>query len=135
VWGGHGRADHLMCRGAREHRCWCGATFNGTLAARRIAQAVLHEIEKLEDFDAAFLQLVNEEARRLDVDREAKLHDLRRGRQDTEREIANIVAFVRAGTAGDEIMYWFSRNWRVSARALHTRESGGCVLRRHGGML
>lgn len=41
VFGGHGQTDHLMCRGAREYRCWNGTTVDGPLAAERLSEAVL----------------------------------------------------------------------------------------------
>jgi hypothetical protein len=96
VWGGHGQTDRLMCSGAREHRCWNGATFDGPEAAQRIAATALDEVERLPDFDPVFLRMVEDEARRLDGDREKRIADRRRELLDIEREIANVVRFIRA---------------------------------------
>jgi hypothetical protein len=109
VWGGHGQRDHLMCNGARGHRCWNGATFDGPDAARRIAAVVMAEVERLEEFDAAFLLLVKEEASRLDVERQRKIVDLRRQLIETDHAVANVVAFIRGGKAPPSLAEELSR--------------------------
>jgi len=94
VWGGHGQADHLMCSGARSHRCWNGVTFDGTLAAPRIAAAILSEAELLQDFDPAFREMVNEEAGRLDDQRDHRIRDLKQKLEDVIRAISRVLAFI-----------------------------------------
>ncbi|MEX0701797.1 MAG: recombinase family protein, partial [Planctomycetales bacterium] len=103
VFGGHGHKDHLMCTGAREHRCWNGATIDGPFAAEKIATAVLAELEKLPEFDEAFVAAVNEEALRLDADRTERLAVLDRDAARLEREVENLVAFVRHGDSSERI--------------------------------
>jgi site-specific DNA recombinase len=103
VWGGHGQTDRMMCDGAREHRCWNGATFDGPLAARRIADAALDEVEKLEDFSPFFLQTLNEEGRQLDEDRQRRLHERQARMAVVEAEIANVMAYIRRGKASDNV--------------------------------
>jgi hypothetical protein len=97
VFGGHGRKDHLMCSGARQHVCWNGVTVDGPLAANRIAAAFLQEVAKLEDYDATFLAMVTEESSKLDSAREGRLKELSHTRERQEREIQNLVKFIREG--------------------------------------
>lgn len=97
VWGGHGQTDHMMCTGARLHRCWNGVTFDGALAARRIAEAVHAEVEQLEDFDDVFLAAVREEAGRLDAGRLRRVDDLRAELAAATAGIANLMKFIRGG--------------------------------------
>jgi len=62
-WGGNDQAERLMCSGVREYACWNAATFDGALAGRRLAEAVLSLAESLPDFDEAFRAKVEEKAR------------------------------------------------------------------------
>jgi len=57
-WGGHGVKEHMMCSGARDYRCWNGATFDGASAASRLKAAVLGAIQALPDFDDVFATAV-----------------------------------------------------------------------------
>ena len=98
VYGGHGQTDHLMCSGAREHQCWNGITVDGPLAARQISEAVFREIEALEDFDGAFLRLVEEQARQANTEREAGLRELAAETARNERQLANVAQFIREGS-------------------------------------
>ena len=97
VWGGHGQTDHLMCNGAREHRCWNGATFDGSMAARRIAAATYRAIEGLARFDSRFLQAINDEAGRLEGDSLRRIEDARARAAAADRAVANLLKFVRGG--------------------------------------
>lgn len=62
VFGGHGQTHHLMCDGARQHRCWNGVTCDGPLLVQKVLAAIREEVESLEGFDEAFRTLVLEEA-------------------------------------------------------------------------
>lgn len=97
VFGAHGQADHLICSGAREYRCWNGISLDGPLTAQCVGEMVLVEIEALEDFDPAFLELVNDEARKLDAGRDSRLRDLETLIDQHRREIQNLVRFIRVG--------------------------------------
>jgi DNA invertase Pin-like site-specific DNA recombinase len=99
LWGGHGQTDRMMCKGVRLRRCWNGATFDGPAAARQIVSAILDEAERLPAFDEAFTRILEDEHRRLDGDRQAALDGRRTALAKVGAEIANIVAFVKAGTA------------------------------------
>lgn len=95
VFGGHGRTTHLMCNGAREHRCWNGSTIDGPLAARKIAGAVYAEIEALPAFDEALLATVTEEAARVDAAREERRRELLQSSVKIWRGIGNVMEFIR----------------------------------------
>lgn len=98
VFGGHGQTDHLMCDGARKYRCWNGVTADGPLAAEKITEAVLQAVEQLPGFDEAFLEAVNAEANRLDADDEKERRNLERQIRKLNRELDNLVQYVRAGS-------------------------------------
>jgi site-specific DNA recombinase len=102
-WGGNGQKDYLMCQGAKLHRCWLGVGCDGRLAAERIAAAVLQEIEGLPDFDEAFLEAVNAEAKRLDGERAGRQSQLSAQVVKVEREIDNVMAFIRGGNSSPRV--------------------------------
>lgn len=97
VFGGHGQTDHLMCHGAREHKCWNGITADGPLSCERISSVVFREIESLEGFDPAFLELVEERERHADGERGQRLRTISTQLARNTRELANIANFVRRG--------------------------------------
>jgi DNA invertase Pin-like site-specific DNA recombinase len=103
VWGGHGQTDRMMCNGVRQHRCWNGATFDGPAAAEKVVSAILNEAERLPDFDEGFRRILEDEHGRLDRDRQAALDERRQAMAKVGAEIANIVAFVKAGRAADAL--------------------------------
>jgi site-specific DNA recombinase len=97
VFGGHGQCDHLMCSGAREHKCWNGFTVDGPLAAARISSAVLAEIEGLAGFDPVFLEQVVQESQIADSARRVRLREVTAAFERNDREIANLLKFIRGG--------------------------------------
>lgn len=103
VYGGHGQTDHLMCTGARGYRCWNGVTVDGPLAAQRIALAVNREIESLPDFDQAALAAIREQAAKADESRQKSLRQFALKEQQLNREIDNVLAFIRRGDASDRV--------------------------------
>lgn len=103
VFGGHGQKDHLMCTGAREYKCWNGVTADGPLTARMISAVVLAEIQTLPAFDETFLSLVNAEAEKADEHRQARINELDRRRQQLDREIDNLMRFIRNGDSSDRV--------------------------------
>jgi site-specific DNA recombinase len=103
VFGGHGQTDHLMCSGAREHLCWNGVTADGPLTAERISNAVFQELSALPEFDETLLSLVNEEALKADGQRSQQLEELTRKSDRLDREIENIMRFIRSGDSSDRV--------------------------------
>ena len=97
VFGAHGQHDHLMCSAAREYRCWNSISLNGPLTARCVAEVVLRKVEALNDFDAAFIDAVNSEARQLDTGRATRLRELEMSIAQRSREIQNLLKFIRSG--------------------------------------
>ena len=97
-WGGQGQPDRLMCSGTREYACWNAATFNGALAGRSLAEAVLSLAEGLPDFDDVFLAKVEAAAMVHRSAREEILRRLDRDLDATEKEVSNLTdAFARVG--------------------------------------
>jgi hypothetical protein len=92
-----------MCVGAKAHRCWLGTAFHGPTAAKRIATAVFREIESLPNFDEAFLDAVNAEAKRVDGVRVERLAELAAQAQKLEREISHVMAFIRGGDISSRV--------------------------------
>lgn len=103
LWGGHGQTDHMMCKGVRDRVCWNGVTFDGVLAATRISEAVLKEVEQLPDFDPMFLSMLQAEAQRLDTDRQQRLADFERRYSATVSAISNLLTFIKGGKAPESI--------------------------------
>ncbi len=103
VFGAHGQKDHLMCTGAREHVCWNGISMDGPLASERISAAILAEIEGLSGFDATLMANLADEARRLDSATTELKIDLSRHLTTIDREISNLVAFIRGGDGSPTI--------------------------------
>jgi len=103
LWGGNGEKDHLMCQGAKVHCCWLGTGCDGPLAAERIGAAVFQEIEQLPDFDEAFIEAVSAESKRLDSDRAERQAQLSAQAHKLEREIANVMAFIRGGDSSSRV--------------------------------
>ena len=103
VFGGHGQNAHLICQGARDYTCRNGITADGPLSARKVANAVQDEIESLPDFDTAFLQMVNEEAHRLDGAHEARCAELATQAVRLNGQIGHLTEFVLGGDTSPRI--------------------------------
>ena len=103
VFGGHGQKEHLMCTGARLHKCWQGMTVDGPLAVENISKRVFDEIAALTDFDSAFVEMAQEEARALDKCRESELHENQLNQDRVTREIANMMKFIRGGDVSPSV--------------------------------
>jgi hypothetical protein len=103
VFGGHGQADHLMCQGAREQKCWNGATVDAPLAATKTAEAVSREVESLEDFEPVFLEMLSEEARKASESLDAELARLQGRKRVLETEAANLLQFLKDGSQSERV--------------------------------
>jgi site-specific DNA recombinase len=103
VFGGHGRTDHLMCSGARKHVCWNGSTVDGPLAAPKISAAMSALIESLDGFDPRFLSRIDEEAAKVDSARADLLRELDTKLRKNEREITNLLGFIRGGDESQSV--------------------------------
>lgn len=73
VFGGHGRAGHIFCRGVPAYTCWNCSSLDAVDAGRRIVRRILEEIQCLPDFDTEFSALIQEESTRLDLGRRQRL--------------------------------------------------------------
>ena len=97
VFSGHGQTDHLMCEGARQHRCWNGVTIDAVLAAKRFADAVSREVEMLRDFDSTFLEMLRQEAHRASESLDVESARIRLALQQAEAEAANLLPYLKDG--------------------------------------
>ena len=95
VYGGHGRTDHLMCSGAREHKCWNGITFDGHIACRRLSEAMFDQLATLPEFDVTFLAELQAALSQLDGDRVQRRRGVESAIQRLERESSNLVQALR----------------------------------------
>ena len=98
-----------MCNGARAHRCWCGVTIDGPLAARKIAEAIAREIEALEDFDPNYEAILNEEAQRVNDSLDATIRETKAALDRNQREIDHVLTEIRAGNASQMLREDLSR--------------------------
>jgi site-specific DNA recombinase len=97
-FGGNGLADHMMCSGARGHRCWNGMTVDAKLATAKIAQAVLAELDGMPDFDVGLRAEMRKEAEAVEADLGREAGELRRKSAEVARQVDNVVAaMVAAG--------------------------------------
>jgi site-specific DNA recombinase len=95
VWGGNGITERLMCSAAREWKCWNSIGFSGGLAAQRVSQVILSEINNLVGIDAQYQELI-ERALRGDTEGLASRWEaLRREESTIVRERENIHASIR----------------------------------------
>ena len=122
VFGGHGQKDHLECDGSRNYKCWNAFTVDGPLAVEKLSQVVFSQIEALEDFDPVFLEMVNEEASRLDAARETRLRDLARDVTKVQRQMDNLVDFIRAGDTSNRVRCELSRLEEEEKRLLRDKD-------------
>lgn len=91
VFGGSHGKSYLQCDGSRKHRCWNGVHLDSVLAARKILDVVLTEVEALSDYDEGFLALVHDEAARCDEERQLKISLLVSEVDQLQRQIDNLV--------------------------------------------
>jgi site-specific DNA recombinase len=134
VFGGHGQKDHLMCEGARQHRCWNGLTVDGPLATQKITDAVFAQIELLQDFNPEFMARVNAEVLKQDSDRELCLQELSAKIANVEREIANMIKFIRGGDESQSVRIELhqleeqQRQWQYTRDELEKTPSRAIVM-------
>ncbi|MEZ6190433.1 MAG: recombinase family protein [Phycisphaerales bacterium] len=104
VWGGHGRTEHLMCSGAKDYHCWNGLSFDGRLAAKKIADAVLNAVQALPDFEPGFRALVEQELAGLTGTIDQQKRELQHKRKDIDARMQNILHFVeKAGESESSV--------------------------------
>jgi DNA invertase Pin-like site-specific DNA recombinase len=95
VYGGHGLADHLVCQGSRDYKCWNTVGVNGPLAAQKLTAAVMTGIQQIPDFEPALREMLQQELDEFGVGRERRLHELEHLIDVNGRDTANIVKALR----------------------------------------
>lgn len=89
-WGGHGANGQLMCSGARDYKCWVGASFNGADAAKKISAALLRAVESLPGFDEELKAKLETEAALQSTARLGELKALEADASHVRRVIDNL---------------------------------------------
>jgi len=100
VWGGHGQAEHLMCKGAKDYHCWQGTTIDGDLATQMITAAVHREIESLPGFEESLVREVEREHALLVNSRRSELKEVETKLQDLDRQMERFMQLIRSGREG-----------------------------------
>lgn len=95
IFGGHGRAGHIFCRGVPAYTCWNCPSVDVVNAGTRIVQRILSEIEQLPDFDSEFASLIHEEAGQNDLGRQQKLAQVQTRLERIDREEDNVTTTIR----------------------------------------
>jgi hypothetical protein len=95
VRGANGETNNLMCSGARDWSCWNSVGFNGALAARRIIEATMAELYRLEGFDEQFRAMAREAAREGGVDLNGRRAKLKHEQQTVLKTKENLLAAIR----------------------------------------
>jgi hypothetical protein len=58
VWGGNGMTGNLMCKRAREWKCWNSVGYSGALAAQKVRERIEQMLFELESSEQQFRDLV-----------------------------------------------------------------------------
>ena len=95
---------------------------DGPLAAQRISGAVFSQIEPMESFDPAFLELIRDEARRHTLAKTTRLQELDLLIDQRQREIQNLMKFIRGGGESPSV--------QTELRKLESELDGNAELRR-----
>ncbi|WDI43774.1 recombinase family protein [Bremerella sp. P1] len=103
-WGGHGQVDRLVCKGAKEYKCWQGATFDGNLASEKILAAVFQAIEALPGFTENLQSQVIEESRAFTDARDSEKKQIQKRIDKLNREMGNLIKFVKSGNHSEALM-------------------------------
>jgi hypothetical protein len=95
VYGGHGQAGFLTCKGIDTYNCWNTFSVCGAEAGRRIFAAVLTAIQALPQFDDGFRQIVAMKLQTADKDHGERLRELDREKAKIELQQQNLLAQLR----------------------------------------
>jgi hypothetical protein len=98
VWGGHGHKDHLMCDGCRQYHCWQAISVDGPLAASKMTESIFAAIEVLPGFDPCLHEMLREEISQKNDLLDRRVEEIERRLMKTNREIENVMAFIRSGS-------------------------------------
>ncbi|TWU09751.1 recombinase family protein [Allorhodopirellula heiligendammensis] len=114
-YGAHGQPQNLMCKGAIEYKCWNGASANGRDTSRRICESVIELVKELPEFDEVLMNEVRNQVQQLNENAGGRLQEIRRDLDRVEREIDNVLNFIRSGSG--------SRLLKVELNRLENRQA------------
>lgn len=100
-WGGHGQVEHMVCKGARDYKCWQSATFDGLLASAKILTAVYEACEQLPNFSETLQSQVREEFQALTNSRESERNQIEKRIEKLTRDLNRLVEFILNGNGSD----------------------------------
>lgn len=95
VYGGHGQMEHLICDGARKYRCWHSITADGPMAAHKLTDAIMAEIELVPDFEPTFREMLQMQLDEVGSAREGRLKEIARAVEKNARETENVMDAIR----------------------------------------
>jgi len=96
VYGGHGRADHLFCSGAKAYGCWNGTSVSGTLVRKKLVAAIYQSIESLPEFDQVMIDSVKIKVEKAAGSRTAEMEALTKREEKLQRQRKNLMDAVKA---------------------------------------
>ncbi len=96
-YGGEASGDRLFCSGAIDYKCWNAVGLSGPLVTEKVLEAILAEVECLPEWDERMLATIQEEALKLDADRERRLQQLADGERECRRKRDHLIKFVSEG--------------------------------------
>ena len=79
-----------MCNGSRGRKCWNSVGFDGGLAARKVTEAIVDELGRLDGFDGQLRALVEEARREGSSDRSAERARLENEERELGRRLSNV---------------------------------------------
>ncbi len=100
-WGGHGQVDHMVCKGARDYKCWQSATFDGNLAAEKMLAAVYSECDQLPNFSETLHTQVHQEFQVLTSSRATERIQIQKRIDKLTRDLNRLVEFILTGKGSD----------------------------------
>ncbi|MFT5523611.1 MAG: site-specific DNA recombinase [Pirellulaceae bacterium] len=103
VYGGHGKAERLMCSGAREHSCWNGMTVSGPVVAREVANQARMIIENLPNFDEVWLAEYESQRDELLVTNDARLVRLNSELKSEQRKLGHLLDSLESLGSSDAV--------------------------------
>ena len=104
VYGGHGRAERLMCNGAREHKCWNAMTVSGPDVATAVAAKIRELTEELTEFDELWVSEYEAQRTALLGQQNSELAEVRKELSSETRKLENLIGGLASIGSSDAIV-------------------------------
>jgi site-specific DNA recombinase len=89
TWGANGITEHLICRAAREWRCWDSVGFNGEFATKQLVTAITAELYRHDAFDEQLRELVDAAQHEDPASIAQRMQQLKEDEESLDREKTN----------------------------------------------